>query len=136
MGGTAARLLSELALVDVDAALHEKGLKFTRFVDDYRIFLKDSQQAYEALSVLAENLGIAEGLSLNATKTKEFSKADYFANLLTQTSDILSEAEGDAVEQLTASIYFDDEEPDRLCCAKDVKRGPPLSPDALMPRAL
>ena len=24
----------------------------------------------------------------------------------------------------------------RLCCAKDVKRGPPLSPDALMPRAL
>ena len=37
VGGSSARLLAELALVDTDQALRDKGLKATRFVDDFRV---------------------------------------------------------------------------------------------------
>jgi hypothetical protein len=69
VGGSAARLLAELALVDADEVLRSVGLIVTRFVDDFKIFLKASDHPYDALGYLAEQLGINEGLSLNSAKT-------------------------------------------------------------------
>jgi reverse transcriptase-like protein len=64
VGGSAARLLAELALVDTDEALRDTGLLATRFVDDFRIFLKTTDHPYDVLGFLAGQLGINEGLSL------------------------------------------------------------------------
>lgn len=109
VGGSAARLLAELALSDTDQALLDHGLMATRFVDDFRVFLKRSDNPYDALGYLAEQLGINEGLSLNAAKTSITSRREYLRQLERMTSDITEEAEGVALETLTADIYFDDE---------------------------
>ena len=50
VGGTAARLLSELALSDTDRALADHGISATRFVDDFRIFLGARDNPYDVLS--------------------------------------------------------------------------------------
>ena len=109
VGGSAARLLAELSLVDTDQALKDKKFVATRFVDDFRIFLKSGQSAHDALAHLAEQLGINEGLSLNAAKTLVTSRRDYLQRLERLTTDVEEEAEGVAIDALTSSIYFDDE---------------------------
>ena len=115
VGGSSARLLAELALVDTDQALRDKGLKATRFVDDFRIFLTASDHPYDALGFLAEQLGINEGLSLNSSKTEVTERDAYSAYLGTATSDLQEEAEGVALDTLTTNLYFDDEpDPDDL----------------------
>src|SRR5690606_28777891 len=108
VGGTAARLLAELALSDTDKALIDHGIIATRFVDDFRIFLNAGDNPYDVLSFLAEQLSINEGLSLNAAKTKVMSRETYLEALKGLTSDISEEAEGEALETLTADIYFED----------------------------
>ena len=109
VGGSAARLLAELALSDTDEALKDRGILATRFVDDFRIFLKQSEDPYDALGYLAEQLSINEGLSLNSAKTSVSSRKEYVRRLERLTSDVAEEAEGVALDALTASIYFDDE---------------------------
>jgi hypothetical protein len=111
VGGAAARLLAELALSDTDQALVDRGLSATRFVDDYRVLLKSSDDPYDALGYLAEQLGINEGLSLNAAKTSVISRREYISRLERLTTDLDEEVEGVALESLTADIYFD-EDPD------------------------
>ncbi|HYM72076.1 MAG TPA: reverse transcriptase domain-containing protein, partial [Stellaceae bacterium] len=93
VGGSAARLLAELALADTDQALRDRGLRATRFVDDFRIFLTTSDHPYDALGFLAEQLGINEGLSLNSAKMEVTERDAYNAYLETATSDLEEEAE-------------------------------------------
>lgn len=108
VGGTAARLLAELSLSDTDRALIDHGIIATRFVDDFRIFMNAGDNPYDVLSFLAQQLSINEGLSLNAAKTRVMSRSAYVDVLKGLTSDIAEEAEGDALETLTADIYFED----------------------------
>lgn len=109
VGGSAARLLAELSLSDTDQALVDKGLVATRFVDDFRILLKRSQDPYDALGYLAEQLAINEGLSLNVAKTAISSRREYLRQLKKLTTDVAEEAQGVALDVLTASLYFDDD---------------------------
>lgn len=109
VGGSAARILAELTLSDTDQALRDKGILATRFVDDFRIFLTRPADPYDALGFLAEQLGINEGLSLNAAKTAVTTRKEYIRRLDRLTSDVSEEAEGVALDALTASIYFDDD---------------------------
>ena len=111
VGGSAARLLAELALIDTDQALKDRGLAVTRFVDDFRIFLTASDNTYDALGFLAEQLGITEGLSLNSAKTMVITRRDYVHTLDIMTTDLEEEAEGIALDTLTTQLYFD-QEPD------------------------
>jgi hypothetical protein len=108
VGGAAARLLAELALRDVDRALFDEGIWFTRYVDDYRIVLKDEHEIYDTLAFLAEVL-LAEGLTLNSAKTRVRSVADYLKELEEGTVDLFSASEEEAIAALTASLYEDDE---------------------------
>lgn len=108
VGGSAARLLAELALSDTDNALKDDGRISTRFVDDFRIFLPAEQDAYDALAFIAEQLGINEGLSLNVAKTEIYTRSEYLQRLKNQTTDVSDEAEGSAIEILSANLYFDD----------------------------
>jgi hypothetical protein len=109
VGGSATRLLAELALADTDQALRDRELLATRFVDDFRMFLKASQDPYYALGYLAEQLSINEGLSLNGAKTFVTSRREYVRRLERLTLDVTEEAEGVALDTLTADLYFDDE---------------------------
>jgi hypothetical protein len=109
VGGTAARILAELALSDTDRALADHGIVSTRFVDDFRIFLPSGNSPYDALGFLAQQLSISEGLSLNSSKTSLHSRSAFLKRLESLTSDISDEAEGKALEALTTDIYFDDD---------------------------
>ena len=109
VGGSAARILAELALADTDQALADRGILATRFVDDFRILLKQSDDPYDALGFLAEQLGINEGLSLNAAKTYVTGRRQYVRRLENLTTDVAEEAEGVALDVLTANLYFDDD---------------------------
>ena len=109
VGGSAARLLAELALSDTDQALKDNDLLASRYVDDFRIFLEGSSNPYDALGYLAEHLGINEGLSLNVAKTSVVDRGNYLLYLEELTTDIADEAEGIALDALTAHLYFDDE---------------------------
>jgi hypothetical protein len=111
VGGTAARLLAELALSDTDKALVDQGVFASRFVDDFRIFLRAEENPYDVLSFLAQQLSINEGLALNAAKTSVVTRSHALNTLKALTSDISDEAQGKAIEALTANVYFD-EKPD------------------------
>jgi len=111
VGGSAARLLAELALSDTDQALQDEGLQATRFVDDFRIFLKAGDNPYDSLAMLAEQLAINEGLALNVAKTKIYSREEYLDHLKALVTDISDEAEGHALDALASDLYFD-EDPD------------------------
>ena len=69
VGGTASRILAELALNPVDLFLDRKGISFCRYVDDVHIFAETRQQAFSHLAFLAQIL-FNEGLSLQRTKTR------------------------------------------------------------------
>jgi hypothetical protein len=109
VGGSAARLLAELALADTDLALKQEDRLSTRFVDDFRIFLRADEDPYDALALLAEQLGLSEGLSLNVAKTRVETRADFLSRLKHLVADVSEEAEGAALDALTSDLYFDDE---------------------------
>lgn len=79
VGGPAARILSEILLNRVDRLLLSEGIKFCRFVDDYIIFAKDKEDAHTSLIKLSNILLANEGLSLQKTKTRILSSAEFLS---------------------------------------------------------
>lgn len=69
VGSNASRILAEAALIEVDNYLISKKIKFSRFVDDYRMYAPDANSAHYWLTQLIERLWL-EGLTINKTKTK------------------------------------------------------------------
>lgn len=69
VGPAASRLLAEVAINDVDAALLGESLRHVRFVDDFRIFTSSERDAYSALAFLANTLFENHGLTLQQHKT-------------------------------------------------------------------
>jgi hypothetical protein len=72
------------------------------------MLLTKSDDPYDALGYLAEHLGINEGLSLNTAKTSVMRRGEYVRWLERLTSDIEEEAEGVALDAITADLYFDE----------------------------
>lgn len=68
VGSNSSRVLAEASLINVDKFLLERNIKFSRYVDDYRLFARDASEAHSWLSVLVERLS-QEGLFLNTSKT-------------------------------------------------------------------
>jgi hypothetical protein len=77
VGPLPAAVLAEAALDDVDKFLLARGLVFTRFVDDYRIFCVDPAQAKKAAHDLTHYLYTSHRLFLNGSKTKEQEITDF-----------------------------------------------------------
>ena len=69
VGSNASRILAEAALLEVDNYLLSIGVKFCRFVDDYRLFAPNAHTAHYWLTQLIERLWL-EGLTINQRKTK------------------------------------------------------------------
>ena len=76
VGGQAARILAELLLNQVDAALSAHGVQWDRYVDDYVLVANSTSEAYHALGILAHAL-MDYGLSLSRSKTTLLSKKHY-----------------------------------------------------------
>ncbi|WP_183017995.1 RNA-directed DNA polymerase [Delftia sp. UME58] len=91
VGGPASRLLSELLLNGVDRLLVSDGIKFIRFVDDYILFADSREKAHSVLIRLNEILLTNEGLSLQKSKTRILSSAEFLA-----TSDFSESQDGES----------------------------------------
>lgn len=79
IGGPAARLLSELTLNQIDRLLNVQGIEFVRFADDYHLFANSQEDAYTALIVLSEKLFDNQGLSLQKSKTRILTAAEFLS---------------------------------------------------------
>lgn len=112
VGGSASRVLAEAALSDSDAALLDEGIQFTRFVDDFRLYVVSGQVPYQVLSFLAEQLFLSEGLTLNGKKTLVMTRENYLTHLEKELPGEDEKAEDAALETLTHDIYFSEEQPD------------------------
>jgi hypothetical protein len=108
VGGPASRLLAELALNSVDKLMRGEGIRFCRFVDDYRIFCASKEEAYQRLIFLSEKL-FTEGLSLQKTKTRILTAKEFLdeTKLLIKADQIDEDNLSDEDKLLRLSIYFD-----------------------------
>ncbi len=68
VGNNASRILAEAALIDIDRYLLSQNITFVRFVDDFRIFAADIDEAAYLLQLLQARLA-EDGLTLNSEKT-------------------------------------------------------------------
>ncbi|HNZ04807.1 MAG TPA: RNA-directed DNA polymerase [Myxococcota bacterium] len=68
-GSNASRILAEAMLLGVDNHLASRGIRFCRFVDDFRLFAPDLKSAHLALTTLIHRLDI-EGLAIKGVKTR------------------------------------------------------------------
>lgn len=104
IGGPASRILSELLLNDLDKTLldQEPVFSFVRFADDYRFFVDDMEGAYRAIGFMSEKLQRNEGLSLQRTKTRIMTSAEF----LTAT-EVKDPRPGSAAKFLNMQLYYD-----------------------------
>ncbi|MEO5797200.1 MAG: RNA-directed DNA polymerase [Rhodoferax sp.] len=91
VGGPASRILSEILLNRIDRLLTLEQIKFGRFVDDFVVFAKSREDAYSALIQLSSFLLNNEGLSLQKSKTRVMTSAEFLG-----TSEFTVEAANDA----------------------------------------
>lgn len=75
VGSNASRILAEASLLNVDKYLLDREIKFSRYVDDFRLFANSASQAHSWLSILVERLN-QEGLFLNTSKTSIVSASE------------------------------------------------------------
>jgi group II intron reverse transcriptase/maturase len=69
-GGVVSPLLANIVLNHLDWQLHEAGLRFARYADDFVVVCQDKRQAQEALELVRRVLENDLGLSLSPEKTK------------------------------------------------------------------
>lgn len=105
VGGAASRIIAEGVLIDIDTMLRRDGLKFTRFVDDFRIVVDDEARAHTALCRLAEHLMLTEGLSLNAAKTRIIPASQVKSEIDSSFSDVFTTEERDGLDRYLRAIY-------------------------------
>lgn len=79
VGGPAARLLSELALNQIDQLLKLEGIRFCRFSDDFHLFAESMEDGFAKLLLLTEKLQHNQGLQLQKSKTRIMSSAEYIS---------------------------------------------------------
>lgn len=102
VGGQCARVLAEVMMSPIDAALSDAGLDWHRFVDDYTIICSSKEDAYRALSKLSHALADF-GLSLNRTKTTILSARHYKDYLSAQ----LGENDDTTIALRELDLHFD-----------------------------
>ncbi|RYZ78055.1 MAG: RNA-directed DNA polymerase, partial [Proteobacteria bacterium] len=100
VGGAAARILSETLLNRVDRLLISEQIRFCRFVDDYIIFAESKEAAHSALIKLSSLLLSNEGLSLQKTKTRILSAAEFLA-----TSEFSDPSEDESSEEQVSRTF-------------------------------
>jgi hypothetical protein len=114
VGGNASRLLAEVLLNDMDRALKAEGYVFTRYVDDFRIFIQEGQDPYAAIAFLSERLMTNEGLFLAAAKTRVHSVSGYVDGMNISSGEDMAQADESAAARLLREIYDSEESEDAV----------------------
>jgi hypothetical protein len=109
VGTTASRLLAECLLNDTDMLLKNMGVRFTRYVDDFRIAVPAGMEAHSILCRLAEHLMVTEGLSLNVAKTKLTSVREIERTSKARLQDVFTSAELEKMQAVITLSYGDDD---------------------------
>jgi len=110
VGSTASRLLAECLLNDTDILLKNMGVKFTRYVDDFRIAVPSGVEAHAILCRLAEHLMVTEGLSLNVSKTKMTTVKEMETTSKNRLQDVFTSAEMEKMQAFITLSYGDDDD--------------------------
>lgn len=100
VGGAASRLLSELLLNRVDRLLQTNSVNYIRFVDDFIIFSESKENAHSALITISNTLLSNEGLSLQKSKTRILTSAEFIS-----TSDFGEVHEKESPEEERARTF-------------------------------
>jgi hypothetical protein len=95
-------LLSELTINQIDQLLVNGKIAFARFADDYHIFARSREEAYQHLVYLSEKLLINQGLSLQKSKTRIMSAAEFRATSPLKKDAEPAQGEGDDVPAQTS----------------------------------
>ncbi|MBR0793998.1 RNA-directed DNA polymerase [Bradyrhizobium jicamae] len=114
VGGNASRLLAEILLNDTDRALVAEGYEFTRYVDDFRLYLKNGQDPYTALAFLSEHLMTNEGLFLASAKTRVHTLGEYLDKLNMSSGEDTAQADESAAQRLLQEIYDSEDSADAV----------------------
>lgn len=112
VGTSASRMLAECLLNDTDMLLKNMGVRFTRFVDDFRIEIPTGMEAHSVLCRLAEHLMVTEGLSLNVSKTKMTTVREIERSSRSRLQDVFTSAEMEKMQAFITQNYGDDDAPD------------------------
>jgi hypothetical protein len=107
VGSTASRLLAECVLNDTDVLLRNMGVKFSRYVDDFRIAVPAGREAHSILCQLAEHLMVTEGLSLNVTKTRLTTVHEIERSSKSRLQDVFTTAEMEKMQAFITLNYGD-----------------------------
>jgi len=107
VGSAPTRLLAEVLLTDIDEALLAAGIDFIRFNDDYRIFSTSYQEAYRAITFLAETLSRNHGLSLQPQKTGIHERNSFIRRFLVTPLDRELDSLQERFEVLARELGFD-----------------------------
>lgn len=92
-----------MILCDTDVAIRNEGYAYTRYVDDFVMFMEDGQEPYGALAFLADHLATNEGLSLNTSKARIISIEDFRQEMMELKS---GEDREQAEESATETLYW------------------------------
>jgi len=76
-GPLVSNLLAESVLIEVDEYLLSMNIEFVRLADDYVLFGSSESECAAALHELGRRLLLSEGLTLNASKTRVWSRGDF-----------------------------------------------------------
>lgn len=100
IGPSASVIFSEACLSDVDNFLLRKGYTHTRYVDDFRIFCRDREQAHRVLHDLTEYLYTAHRLALQTHKTQFYSVNEFIDKELIDPEELESKSQEEKLEAL------------------------------------
>jgi hypothetical protein len=111
IGPYASRNLGEAVLIDVDAALHNAGIDFVRWLDDFTIFARTQDDAQEAIYYITSWLHSHHGLSPNQSKTRIYAKSVFLIDVW-KSYDEEHRHFREAVRQVRGSFGYDDDDSD------------------------
>ena len=96
--------LAELAMAPIDGFLNQSGIEYSRYVDDFHLFVESESKATLALGQLAQALD-SQKLSLNRSKTRVFPRDEFIDHAHRKSiSDPINAIEGRLLELLSDHI--------------------------------
>jgi len=100
IGPSASAVFAEACLNDVDNFLLRKGYIHTRYVDDFRIFCRNEEEAHKSLHDLTEYLYTTHRLALQSHKTKLFWVDDFIVEELIDPKELENKTQEEKLEAL------------------------------------
>jgi hypothetical protein len=104
VGPTASILFAEASLIDVDDFLLRRGLPFTRFVDDFRVFCKSSAEALNIQHDLVDYIYTSHRLILEPWKSRIIPLQEFKKKELIDPAAVERQSEVSKLQELINEI--------------------------------